>query len=36
MYGELQIYYLLHARDGMEKIIYLTLSATDLMHLNNR
>ncbi|HIB9847675.1 TPA: hypothetical protein ACWZIO_005021 [Escherichia coli] len=26
---------ILHARDNMEKIIYLTLSATDLMHLNN-
>ena len=36
MYRELLMSLILHARDGMEKIIYLTLSATDLMHLNNR
>ncbi|AQW76419.1 hypothetical protein EAJ19_23415 [Escherichia coli] len=35
MYRELLMSLILHARDNMEKIIYLTLSATDLMHLNN-
>ncbi|TFX86879.1 hypothetical protein DEN95_17640 [Escherichia coli] len=36
MYRELLISLTLHARDGLEQIIYLTLSATEFMHLNSR